>query len=294
MPLFLHVHDAPELSVAEVREAHLRDASLGRSRGVDYMRYWHDADAGKFFCLVEAPTAEDADAVHLEGHGMAPSEVYSVRGGLRDRQDYEAMRILFAGTLAPDSNCIDVGSNIGVLLREMVRCAPDGSHIAYEPIPGLSASLATRFPDVEVRQAVLSDRPGERQFVYLPERPGYSHLPREGEPETEPSAELITVPAHTLDTALPKGYVPALIKIDVEEAELDVLRGARETLAEFRPIVIVEHGALRLDDSEELFALLSDHAGLRLYDIDGNGPMGRKRFLDVVAEAQVWNFIARP
>jgi FkbM family methyltransferase len=294
LPLFIHVHDAPGLSDEDVRQAHLRDISLGRGRGIDYLRYWVDADAGKFFCLVEAPTASAAEAVHAEGHGLLPAGVYRVREGLRDRRDYEAMRVLFAGALAPDSNCIDVGSCVGVILREMLRYAPEGKHIAYEPIPELCTSLAARFPQVEVRQAALSSRPGESSFVHLPERPGYSHLLRETEVEAEPSAELIAVRVETLDDALPDDYVPALIKVDVEGAELDVLTGAREALATFHPIVIFEHGAGRPDHSKELFELLSHQTGLRLYDIDGNGPLGRREFLEIIGQLRVWNFVARP
>ena len=101
MPLFLHVHDAPGISAEEVRQAHLRDIPLGRSRNVDYLRYWVDSDAGKFFCLVEAPTALEAEAVHAAGHGMLPDEVYRVREGLRNRRDYEAMRVLSPECLRP-------------------------------------------------------------------------------------------------------------------------------------------------------------------------------------------------
>jgi FkbM family methyltransferase len=294
VPLFLHVHDAPGISAEEVRQAHLQDISLGRDCEVDYLRYWVDSDAGKFFCLVEAPTAPAAEAVHDRGHGMLPAEVYRVREGLRDRRDYEAMRVLFTGVLAPDSNCIDVGASLGVVLREMLRCAPDGKHIAYEPIPELCTDLTARFPQVDVRQAALSSRPGESAFVHLQDRPGYSHLLRETEPAPEPSAERIDVSVETLDGALPDDYAPALIKVDVEGAELEVLKGAAETVARFRPVVVFEHGAGRPEDSKELFELLSDGAGLRIYDIDGNGPMRRQRFLDVVGLGQLWNFIAKP
>lgn len=292
MPLFLHVHDAPGISDTEVQQAHMRDILLGRTRDVDYVRYWVDSDAGKFFCLVEAETAEATEAVHAEGHGMLPVEVYQVRQGHRDREDYEAMRLLFAGALAPDSNCIDVGCHKGWILEQMLRCAPEGRHIAYEPIPELRSSLVERFPQVDVRQAALSSHPGESTFVYLPERPGYSHLLRGTESGGEPT-EMIAVRVETLDRALPDEYVPTLIKIDVEGAELEVLKGAADTLARFRPIVIFEHGAGRPDVSKELFELLSG-AGLRLYDIEGNGPMGPHHFLEVLGQLRLWNFIARP
>ena len=49
--------------------------------GVDYKRYWVDEEAGKVFCLVEAPDAEAAHAVHREAHGLVADEIYEVSEG---------------------------------------------------------------------------------------------------------------------------------------------------------------------------------------------------------------------
>ena len=48
------------------------------AHGVDYLRYWVDEEAGKIFCLVEAPDAEAAHTVHREAHGLVADEIYSV------------------------------------------------------------------------------------------------------------------------------------------------------------------------------------------------------------------------
>ena len=79
----------------------------------------------------------------------------------RDTRDNEHMRLLFAFLLAPDSNCIDVGAFRGTILAEMVRIAPRGEHIAYEPLPHMHEKLVARFPDVDVRRAALSNTTGE-------------------------------------------------------------------------------------------------------------------------------------
>src|SRR5205807_3389379 len=99
-----------------------------------------------------------------------------------------------------------------------------------------------QFPDVDVRCAALSDRAGERDFVYVRTLPGWSGFrarPYPGEQRTE----TIRVRTERLDDALPEGLVPALVKIDVEGAELEVLRGAIETIGRHRPVVVFEHGA---------------------------------------------------
>jgi len=48
---------------------------------VRYLRYWVDEDAGRIFCLVEAPTAEAAEAVHQEAHGLVADHIYRVQEG---------------------------------------------------------------------------------------------------------------------------------------------------------------------------------------------------------------------
>jgi len=47
--------------------------------------------------------------------------------------------------LRPESNCIDVGSHGGVILDEMLRLAPNGSHLAFEPLPHLAAALRRKY-----------------------------------------------------------------------------------------------------------------------------------------------------
>ena len=46
--------------------------------GVNYLRYWVDEEAGKIFCLVDAPDAEAANTVHRQAHGLVADEIYPV------------------------------------------------------------------------------------------------------------------------------------------------------------------------------------------------------------------------
>ena len=48
---------------------------------VRYLRYWVDERAGRVFCLVEAPSADAAAAVHRQAHGMVASHIYQVQEG---------------------------------------------------------------------------------------------------------------------------------------------------------------------------------------------------------------------
>jgi len=49
--------------------------------GVTYRQYWVDLAARKVFCLLEAPTAEAAAAVHRDGHGLLANRIYEVVEG---------------------------------------------------------------------------------------------------------------------------------------------------------------------------------------------------------------------
>ena len=79
MALFMDTHDIEGgVSAADVAAAHQADLATQGRHGVDYLRYWVDEEAGKIFCLVEAPDAEAANTVHREAHGLVADEIYSV------------------------------------------------------------------------------------------------------------------------------------------------------------------------------------------------------------------------
>jgi hypothetical protein len=48
---------------------------------VTYLRYWFNEDTGRVYCLVEAPSAEAATAVHREAHGLLADSLVEVREG---------------------------------------------------------------------------------------------------------------------------------------------------------------------------------------------------------------------
>ncbi len=79
MPLFMDVHTLEGgVAAADVAGAHQKDLETQAAYGVDYKKYWVDESAGKIFCLVEADTAEAANTVHREAHGLVADEIYPV------------------------------------------------------------------------------------------------------------------------------------------------------------------------------------------------------------------------
>lgn len=82
MPLFMDVHNMEGgVSATDVAGAHARDVETQGKHGVDYKHYWVDEKAGKIFCLVEAPSADAAIAVHREAHGLVADEIFEVSAG---------------------------------------------------------------------------------------------------------------------------------------------------------------------------------------------------------------------
>jgi hypothetical protein len=79
MPLFMDVHNIEGgVSLADVAGAHEADLATQGAHRVNYLRSWVDEEAGKIFCLVEAPNAEAANMVHRQAHGLVADEVYPV------------------------------------------------------------------------------------------------------------------------------------------------------------------------------------------------------------------------
>ena len=218
-------------------------------------------------------------------------------GYRRDRIDNQNLRLLMAFALTEDSNCIDIGAHKGGVLAEMVRVAPHGKHIAYEPLPFLYKYLVDHFPSVDVRQAAVSNEEGQTSFTYVKNLPTHSGF-RERPYPVQPQLEEMTVRTETLDGSLPAEYVPALIKIDVEGAERLVIEGAIETITKCKPIVVFEHGELTASHYDthpgQIYELLHNKAGLRIFDLDGKGPYTLGQFEETCTRGDRWNFVARP
>jgi hypothetical protein len=79
MALFMDVHSiSGGVTEADVAGAHAADLATQEQHDVNYLKYWVDEEAGKIFCLVEAPDADAANTVHREAHGLVADEIYKV------------------------------------------------------------------------------------------------------------------------------------------------------------------------------------------------------------------------
>jgi FkbM family methyltransferase len=237
-------------------------------------------------------------AAGLEPRAVALKRAFEPAHTTQDRRDHEALATILATALAPDASCVDVGAHRGDVLDAIVRIAPHGRHVGFEPLPDLAAELQRRHPRVDVRAVALSDRNGDATFTHVLDRPGWSGFrPRPTPDGAAARTQAITVPTARLDDALAPGHRPALVKIDVEGAELQVLEGARATLAADRPLVVFEHGLGSADHygtrPEQVHDLFSE-LGYRVFDLQGDGPYDRAAFMETFHTAARVNFLARP
>jgi len=134
----------------------------------------------------------------------------------------------------------------------------------------LERNLAlSRFSWVEVCRVALADRAGTAEFVVCEgDRSGFSSFAPP--PDAEGRVEQVTLT--TLDELVPAEDRPrlSLVKIDVEGAELRLLRGAAEVLASAKPDIVIEvepeHLRRQGASVEEVKSLLQD-AGYHAYSV---------------------------
>jgi len=154
-----------------------------------------------------------------------------------DRQTLAIMKRV----LRSDSNCVDVGCHRGKILASISKLAPRGVHFAFEPLPPFCEGLRKRFPTVQIHEVALSDHHGSASFCHVVDAPGLSGLRRMGHVAAGARVEEIAVRTERLDDVIPRELTIDFIKIDVEGAQLLVLRGAMATLTKSRPFVVFEH-----------------------------------------------------
>ncbi|HYM15519.1 MAG TPA: FkbM family methyltransferase [Dehalococcoidia bacterium] len=135
----------------------------------------------------------------------------------------------------------DVGAHAGFFTLLCAALAgPDGAVHAFEPraenVERLRANLrANAVPNVTVVAAAAADRTGEVFFV-LDSSTLQGRIASHAASTAAAIVDVTTIDAHVEGGAPP----PAVIKIDVEGAEGAVLRGAARTIAEHRPLLLIE------------------------------------------------------
>jgi FkbM family methyltransferase len=168
----------------------------------------------------------------------------------------------FRAAVRPGATVLDVGANVGAYTVLFARWVGDsGRVVAFEPAPGSIAGLREHVRlnglsnRVEIVDAAVSDGVGSAIFDCEGVSGANALVPGAAGPGA------ITVATTTLDAfCADRGLQPTVVKIDVEGAELDVLRGGRRVLAapglqafvEFHPAIWARRGIAREAIATEL------------------------------------------
>lgn len=157
---------------------------------------------------------------------------------------YDRMsRQLIRNHILPSDNCVDVGAHKGEVLKFLAKQAPNGRHMAFEPIPLFYEYLKRRWESrVSIYPFALSDTSGKSEFQWVKNAPAYSGFKKRGYAIQHPDIETINVETRRLDDFKKPETPIRFIKIDVEGAELLVLKGAQEILKTDRPSILFEFG----------------------------------------------------
>ena len=149
---------------------------------------------------------------------------------------YEVKKqIAISRMLRPGQTFYDVGANAGFFTLLGARCVgPSGRIVAVEPLPRnieiMEKHLAiNNISNVRVVGKAVSDFVGTARFSVK----GYStsRLSTTGE---------LSVEVTTLDALVEEaGSPPHIMKVDIEGAEIELLRGAKKVLEEFRPVIFL-------------------------------------------------------
>ncbi len=160
---------------------------------------------------------------------------------MKERKYDALIKKIMRIVLEEDSSFIDVGCYRGDFLIEANKFAPSGSHIGFEPIPDIYNKVIKSLGGVnDIRQLGLSDERGETTFNYVKSNPLYSGIKKRSYPGKESIKELV-IKVDTLDHQLFQSPRVDLIKIDVEGAELNVLKGGVNTITKFNPVIVFEY-----------------------------------------------------
>jgi FkbM family methyltransferase len=151
--------------------------------------------------------------------------------------------------LRPGDVVYDIGANVGFFALLCARLVgPTGHVYAFEPHPGNAKALRENAARnglaqvIEVVPIALSDTTGEAKLI-VSRWSAFHRLEGANDAEaTRQDRGTIKVPVATLDDYVEQHGLrpPSLVKIDVEGAEIGVLRGMRRVAADAKPKIVTE------------------------------------------------------
>lgn len=210
-------------------------------------------------------------------------------------------KVIIKKYLQPNSNCIDIGCHKGEIMDFFLYYSPLGSHYGFEPIPQYYQNLKHKYKEkVKIFPFALSDKNGNSEFQFVKNAPAYSGIRKRKYDIDNPDIQIIKVELKKLDEIIPEDLNIDFIKIDVEGAELQVLKGAEKILSKNKPIILFEFGLGASDfygtSAEDIYSILTKDQGRNIYTLNGfinkSAPLDIKTFDQLYQSNKEYYFVA--
>jgi len=203
------------------------------------------------------------------------------RGRLHEPRETRLIVRALAGARA----FADVGANLGWYTCVAAAHLPEGTVHAFEMDAGNFAALEANvkrngFTNVVARHAAVSDRAGTAKYRRPPADAHGALFKLDA--GAGGAGELVSVETVALDDYFADRVPPDVVKLDVEGAELFVLRGMRRLLESHAPRLFLEihpGGLASFGHSPAEVADFLHARGYALEDLDTGAPLGDPRAL---------------
>jgi FkbM family methyltransferase len=186
----------------------------------------------------------DQTFMYLDLRERVSKQIFAAKGYEHDLTSF------IISYLNEDDTFIDVGAHFGyfsIIASKIV--GQNGQVYSFEPVPYTFGRLMTNVaarPNITPQQLAAWSTVEQKQIVYLgPQLSAFSSFftPRLAETEFVDAAQLIDVECVSLDLFCQRHEIrPKLVKIDAENAELEIIRGMASIVEICAPAITVEVG----------------------------------------------------
>jgi FkbM family methyltransferase len=239
---------------------------------------------------------QSGQAIHVAGMvlylepAVASSYGVLVGGKWNEPETHKFLRLV-NDALPSRFSFVDVGANIGAMALDVARLSKTRNVIAIEPnhkcVEAIEkSSRMNGFTNIRIVEAALTAEGNPVSFLADLRHANASHL---GDKPSELSSAVNSriVAGMTLDSLRDDVEPPCIILIDVEGAEIEVLRGGRKVITELKPLIVFEFNEVsrRHFSLEEVVAVLGP--GYEIFRLNSLGQLD-KEF------SNTWNCCAVP
>jgi class 3 adenylate cyclase len=144
---------AEDFSALQAAALHILDQGVQAEHGARFLTYWIDEKEGQVHCLVDAPSAEAAEAVHAASHGNIAAEIMPV-----DWDDVEQWLGPVDQTAASETNFREEEAPSEPALRTIFFSDMEGFTATTQRIGDEAAMVVLQAHDTVIRDALSAHR----------------------------------------------------------------------------------------------------------------------------------------